>query len=425
MVNNLIVPLVILLFLFAVRVPFYIALFSVTVYLQLFVNKVGFETIFTGLYDNLMMPSILAVPFFILTGYFVEESSIGNRLVGLVLGSVSRIRSGPAVACVVANAIFGAISGSAPAATATIGKITFKQLEEAYDEKIALGLIVSSGSLSTIIPPSISMILYGIATEISIGRLFIAGFIPGIVIVIIVSAYFVFLGKPTKHTKLNDLQPSHKESFLLSLPVILFPITVLGGIYVGIFTPTEAGAVAAAYSFLVPLFIYKDFTPGALKRCCKEAAVVTSKLFIIIASSIAFAQALTMAQVPQMLIESLTGLSPSIFLVIVNIVFLIIGMFFEPGSAILILSPMLAPIASALGINPIHFGIVVCVNLAIGMFTPPFGLNLFVAQAVFQRPFELIGSSVPLFVFLYVIALALITYIPILSTLLPKLAYGG
>ena len=216
MVNNLIVPLVILLFLFAVRVPFYIALFSVTVYLQLFVNKVGFEMIFTGLYDNLMMPSILAVPFFILTGYFVEESSIGNRLVGLVLGSVSRIRSGPAVACVVANAIFGAISGSAPAATATIGKITFKQLEEAYDEKIALGLIVSSGSLSTIIPPSISMILYGIATEISIGRLFIAGFIPGIVIVIIVSAYFVFLGKPAKHTKLNDLQPSHKEK----LPVI-------------------------------------------------------------------------------------------------------------------------------------------------------------------------------------------------------------
>lgn len=416
------IPVAIMLVSMLARVPIYVAILAASFYLQVFVNHVGPQAIFAGLYDGIVKPSLLAVPFFILAGNLVDHSSMGERLVQMVMKLTGRVRGGAAVSCVVANGIFGAISGSAPAATATIGKITFDSIEKIDGEKLALGCVASSGALASIIPPSISMIIYGIAAEVSIGKLYAAGFVPGIITVLVLSTYLIVRGKPHKHQG-NDHQFS--AGLRQSVPVLLFPVVVLGGIYLGIFTPTEAGAVAAAYAFFIPLIIYKDFTIEKLKRCILEATRTTAQLFIIIASSITLAQALTMAQVPEMLIEALAHLSPTAFLLLTAGVLFLAGMFFEPGSAILILAPIMAPIAAKLGIDPIHFSMVVVFNISIGMFTPPFGLNLFVTQAVLRRPLERIASSVGPFILLYLAVLLLLIFIPPLSTWLPTLIYGG
>lgn len=401
-----------------IGLPIYVALLVMTFYIQTFINDGSLVSVFAGLYDGIAKPSLLAIPFFVLAGNLIQSSSMGERLVLMILRLVGGIRGAVPISCVLANGFFGAISGSAPAATATIGKITYPALEKTYGEKMGLGLIASTGALSTIIPPSITMIIYGIATETSVGKLFFAGFIPGIILMIALSIYS-FVKRPlSKGPRVNK---SEYDSPFKGIPVILFPVIVLGGIYAGYFTPTEAGAVAAGYAFLIPLIIYKDFTYQKIKAALIDSARVTSQLFIIIASSIVFAQALTMAQVPQMLTETLGGMNPTLFLLMLNLILLIVGMLFEPGAAILILGPIIASIGRQLGIDSIHLGLIVCFNMSIGMFTPPFGLNLFVSQAVFRKPLEVISGSVWPFVAIYVAVLLLITFVPVLSTWLPGL----
>ena len=246
----LIIPIGIMLILLMLDFPIYIAILGPTIYLQVFVNDITLQKTFVTMVMGIMKPSILAVPFFVVAGNLISASGIGERLINFIMPKLRAIRGGVPLSSILANAFFGAISGSAPAAVATIGKLTFKPLVKYSGEQMALGVTASSDCIATIIPPSISLIFFGIATETSIGQLFMAGFIPGLVMVATVGAYVIVA---TKSRPVFDEQIT-KEGFLKILPVLLMPVVVLGGIYGGFFTPVEAGAVSAAYALVAAIF---------------------------------------------------------------------------------------------------------------------------------------------------------------------------
>ena len=430
MLAQILIPVVvILLILVALNSPIWVAIFGATLYLQIFVNHMNLTNLFTGIFEACTKTSLLAVPYFILAGSIIASSSLGTRLINIFIALLRNIRGGLAIACLVANAIFGAISGSAPAATATFGKVVYEPLKEAHGKKLSLGLITSSGALSTVIPPSITLIIFGVATETSISRLFICGFLPGIVLVAIVAVYLFIVCKENAFATStvsdnceDDIQNlTIKKAFKEGILVLLLPVIVLGGIYSGLCTPTESGAIAALYSFIVAFFVYKDLKPSNLMGIFKDSAKTTAQIFILIAVSTAFAQAATIAQLPLMIQGMLSGVGKIGFLLILNIVLLIVGCFFDSSAAILIFAPMLLGTAVSLGISPLQLGIIFTVNLSIGMFTPPFGLNIFVSQSVLKVSMSDVAKSVLPFIGLYVLGLFLITYIPQISLILPQL----
>ena len=422
--------MLILIALVAINAPIWVAIFGATVYLQIFVNHMNLSNLFTGIFEACTKTSLLAVPYFILAGTLIASSSLGTRLINIFIALLRNVRGGLAVACLIANGIFGAISGSAPAATATFGKVVYEPLSEAHGKKLALGLITSSGALSTIIPPSICLIIYGVATETSISKLFMCGFVPGVLLILIVAVYLVIVCKENAFAtkaaadvegedNINNLTVKRalKEGFL----VALLPVIVLGGIYSGICTPTESGAIAALYSFIIAVIVYRDIKPNQLIPIFKDSAKTTAQIFILIAVSSAFAQATTIAQLPVAIQGAFGGVGKIGFLLILNIVLLIVGCFFDSSAAILIFAPMLLSTAKGLGIDPLHLGVVFAVNLSIGMFTPPFGLNIFVSQSVLKVKMGEVSKAVVPFIFLYIVGLLLITYIPQLSLFLPNL----
>lgn len=430
MLAQILIPVVvILLVLVALNCPIWVAIFGATLYLQIFVNHMNLTNLFTGVFEACTKTSLLAVPYFILAGSIIASSSLGRRLINIFIALLRNVRGGLAISCLVANAIFGAISGSAPAATATFGKVVYEPLKEAHGKKLSLGLITSSGALSTVIPPSITLIIFGVATETSISRLFICGFLPGIVLVAIVAAYLFIVCKENafatsaansqNEDSIQDLTfgKALKEGIL----VLVLPIVVLGGIYSGLCTPTESGAIAALYSFIVAFFVYKDLKLPDLMGIFKDSAKTTAQIFILIAVSTAFAQAATIAQLPVMIQGVFGGVGKIGFLLILNVVLLIVGCFFDSSAAILIFAPMLLGTAVSLGISPLQLGIIFTVNLSIGMFTPPFGLNIFVSQSVLKVKMGDVARAVVPFIGLYILGLLLITYIPQISLALPQL----
>ena len=430
MLAQILIPVVvILLILVALNSPIWVAIFGATLYLQIFVNHMNLTNLFTGIFEACTKTSLLAVPYFILAGSIIASSSLGTRLINIFIALLRNIRGGLAIACLVANAIFGAISGSAPAATATFGKVVYEPLKEAHGKKLSLGLITSSGALSTVIPPSITLIIFGVATETSISRLFICGFLPGIVLVAIVAVYLFIVCKENAFATStvsdnceDDIQNlTIKKAFKEGILVLLLPVIVLGGIYSGLCTPTESGAIAALYSFIVAFFVYKDLKPSNLMGIFKDSAKTTAQIFILIAVSTAFAQAATIAQLPLMIQGMFSGVGKIGFLLILNIVLLIVGSFFDSSAAILNFAPMLLGTSVSLGISPLQLGIIFTVNLSIGIFIPPFGLNIFVSQSVLKVSMSDVAKSVLPFIGLYVLGLFLITYIPQISLILPQL----
>ena len=414
---EIIIPvLVILIGLSLIKCPIYISILAAAMYLQIFVNHMSLNNLFTGVFESMTKSALMAVPFFMLAGSIIASSSLGQRLINVFIALLKHIRGGFPISCVVANGIFGAISGSGPAATAVFGKICYEPLKERHGENMSLGVIVSSASLSTIIPPSVSMIIYGVATESSITQMFVAGILPGILIVVLVSIWLIIRCKPKPGVPRDNF--SAKEfghAFVKGIPVIILPVVVLGSIYTGICTPTESGAISALYAFIVAVFVLKDIKLRQMPKVLMDAARTTGQVFLLIATSTVFSQAATVAQLPQLRQESFGSMSKIVFLLMLNILLLVVGCFFDTGAAILILAPMLLPTAVALGINPFHLGIVFVANLAIGLFTPPFGLNIFVAQSVLKRPMGIISKSVMPYVAIYFIAVLIITYVPQIS----------
>jgi C4-dicarboxylate transporter, DctM subunit len=382
------------------------------------------------LYDGVFKFVLLAVPFFLFAGALIEKTAFSKELIRYTISWTKRIPGGIALSGVLANEFFGAVSGSSPAATGTVGRLLFPVISEAEGESFALGLLTSCGALAIIMPPSITMILYGAVTNTSVGKLFIAGIIPAFIVGGFLTAYCVSHSRPAHRTRKREDAVGTQESVLcakkvLSICAVLFlPVLVLGGIYAGIYTPTESAAIAVCYVAGVSRFLLKDLNLSAVWSALTEALKLTAQIFVVVAAASVFSQALTMAQVPQQLIKLCTGLSPYTFLIILNVLLLFVGMFFDPASAVLVLSPIVAPIADNLGIDLIHLGIVITVNIAIGMFTPPFGLNLFVSQAVFNKPLERIVRTLPPFIGLYLLALSIITFLPRLYMWLPKMVMG-
>lgn len=369
--------------------------------------------------------TLLAIPFFLIAGAFMTTGGVAQRLIDFANACVGHIRGGLAIGSVLACMLFAALSGSSPATVAAVGSIAIAgMVKSGYTKEFGAGIICNSGTLGILIPPSIVMVVYAAATEQSVGKMFMAGVVPGALlgIALMVAIYIV------ARVKKLPAQPrvSIKQwfgAFRRALWGLLLMVIILGGIYTGMYTPTEAAAVAAVYSMFVALFIYKDMRIRDFSKVMLESGKMTVMLMFIIANAMLFAHVLTTEQIPQSIANwvSEMGFSPWMFLVIVNIVLLVAGSFMEPSAVILILAPIFFPIAMELGIDPIHLGIIMVVNMEIGLITPPVGLNLFVTSAVTGMSLaEVIRAAMP-WLMLLLGFLALVTYIPSISMGLPNL----
>ena len=371
--------------------------------------------------------TLLAIPFFILSGAFMTTGGVAKRMVAFANASIGHLRGGLAMASVMACMLFAAVSGSSPATVVAVGSIVIAGMVKAgYTKEFAAGVICNAGTLGILIPPSIVMVVYASATETSVGKLFMAGVIPGIVLglMLMVAIYFRAraLAIPLQpKASLREVMKAGRESIWGMLLLVI----ILGGIYGGVFTPTEAAAVAAVYAFFIAVFVYRDIGMSKVPQVLVDAARVTVMLMFIVANALLFAHVLTTERIPQAITEQIVGMgmAPWQFLIVVNILLLIAGNFMEPTGIILILAPILFPIATRLGIDPVHLGIIMVVNLEIGMVTPPVGLNLFVTSGITGMSIvEVVWAALPWLSVLFIF-LIIITYVPSLALFLPNLLF--
>jgi len=377
------------------------------------------QTYMFGSLDNF---PLLAVPFFVLAGEIMAQGGIARRIINMVMAIVGGVRGSLAVTTVAASELFGAMSHTAVGTVVAMGRMIYPSLKEGgYNERFAVGLIASSGAIAVVIPPSIAMILYAVSAEQSAVQLFTAGILPSILIGII-DAAFVLTYARIKGVPLGVKahwetiwKTSKEASWSIGSLVVIF-----GGIYGGVFTPTEAAGVAVVYSLFVTMVIYREVD---LRRCWQillSSAFLISQILLIVTSAGIYSWLLTTSGIPQQIVASIDALQMPKWelLLILNVGLLLAGSFLEPPAAILILTPLLLPIVRGVGVNPIHFGIIVAVNLSLGMYTPPFGLNLFSSQAIFNAPLSRIYLGVLPFLLLNFAALLIITYIPEISMVL-------
>ncbi|MDH1441891.1 C4-dicarboxylate TRAP transporter large permease protein DctM [Pseudomonas sp. GD03721] len=369
--------------------------------------------------------TLLAIPFFLLSGAFMTTGGVAKRLIDFANACVGHIRGGLAIGAVLACMLFAALSGSSPATVAAVGSIAIAgMVRSGYPQAFGAGIVCNAGTLGILIPPSIVMVVYAAATEQSVGKLFMAGVIPGIMLglVLMIAIYIV-----ARIKKLPALPRASFREWLRAAREafwgLLLMVIILGGIYSGMFTPTEAAAVAAVYAGFVALFVYKDLKIRECPKVLLESGKLTIMLMFIIANAMLFAHVLTTEQIPQTITAWVVdlGLQPWQFLLVVNIVLLIAGAFMEPSAIILILAPILFPIAMQLGIDPIHLGIIMVVNMEIGLITPPVGLNLFVTSAVTGMPLTSVIKAALPWLMMLISFLMVITYIPAVSMALPNM----
>lgn len=369
--------------------------------------------------------TLLAIPFFVLAGSLMSSGGISKRLVNLCNSLFGHISGGLAMVAIITCAFFAAISGSSAATAAAVGTIIIPEmLKHKYDKDFAGATVASSAELGVIIPPSIGLIQYGVATGTSISDLFMAGFLPGIFICLVLCVVAHFLCKkqgfePSKKATRQEKIQAFKDAIL----AILMPVIILGGIYSGVFTPTEAAVIAVFYGLIVGVFVYKEIKLSDIPRILTDSAITMSTVLLIMSASTIFGWILTKLQIPQAVAKGFLGISASkyIFLLLVNVLLLFIGMFCEAGAAMVILAPLLAPVAQTLGIDLVHFGIIMMANLAIGMMTPPVGVNLYVVCDTAKVKIEGMFPYLVKYFLALVAGVLIITYVPQLSLLLVNL----
>ena len=413
-------------------------------FLLLFLNipialSLGMSSIITLLYEKLplsMVPSnmysstskfvLLAIPFFIFGGNIMAEGGISERLINFCRSLVGHKRSGMALVCVIVSCFFAAISGSGPATVAALGMIIIPAMVQAgYDKASGTALMSTAGAIGIIIPPSITFVIYGSITGTSVGALFASGIVPGILMGVLLVVAMMWVSRKRELQLLPKATWKERwESFKDAFWGLMMPVIILGGIYGGIFTPTEAASVSAIYGLFVGLFIYKTITFKDVPRILADSVSQTAVVMFIVGTASLFAWILTVtslaAQASNVLISVSSG-NKYIFLLIVNIILLIAGCFIDANSACYILVPILVPVATALGINPIHLGCIMIVNMAIGMVTPPVGVNLYVGCGIAKISLKEISIAVLPFIVASIAALLLTTYVPIISMFLPNL----
>ena len=373
---------------------------------------------------------LLAVPFFILAGTFMTTGGVAKRMIDFANALVGRFQGGLAMAAVLACAFFAAVSGSSPATVVAVGSVmVVGMLNSGYTKSFAAGVICNAGTLGILIPPSIVMVVYGAVTESSIGHLFMAGVVPGILLTLALMATIAVIARRQGMPR----QPSVNWRDILrfgreAVWGLLLILIIMGGIYLGIFTPTEAAAVAAVYAFLIALFIYKDIGLSDVPKVLTDSAKVSTMLMFIIANAYLFAFVLTTEQIPQAASEWLSslGLPPWGFLLVLNVLLLAAGNFMDPTSVVLILTPIVFPIAVEMGIDPIHLGVIMVLNMEIGLVSPPVGLNLFVTAGVADMTMEQVIRAALPWLMVLLSVLMIVTYIPAVSLALPAmLGWGG
>ena len=368
---------------------------------------------------------LMAIPLFILAGELMSAGGGSKRILNVCNVFFGRITGGLAIVTVIVCMFFAAVSGSGPATVAAVGSMVVPtMLEKGYSKSFTLALIATAGSIGVVIPPSIPMVIYGVSTSTSISGMFMAGFLPGILIGIglIICCYFYckkqgWKGDDRRYTAKEKLAAIWDAKWALINPVI-----ILGGIYAGIFTPTEAAAVAAVYAFICGTFIHRELNIKNIFDPIAASCSTTGTTMVIIGCATAFTKILTIQRIPDMITKGISGLTTNyvLILLLINLLLLIVGCFMDTTPAMMVLSPILLPIALSIGMNPIHFGVIMVVNLAIGFITPPLGINLFVAARVGREPLETVTSGIMRFMVVMLICLMLITFIPAISMLIPN-----
>jgi C4-dicarboxylate transporter DctM subunit len=402
---------------------FQILLATSTVALLFFMN-VPITAVHQVIFGSIDKFALMAVPFFIFAGEIMGRGGISRRIVDFVMSAFGSMRGALPVTTVGTCTIFGAMSGSGAATVAAIGRLLYGPLrEKGYNEKFTTGLITSAGAIATVIPPSLTMIMYGAAAEQSVAQLFVAGILPGLLIAAMMVGYIMVYAR---RAGIRDDVPFDLGGFLRAFKRALLalgtPVIILGGIYSGVFTETESAGIACIYAIIITRLIYGELSWKGIWEVSVSSMYLTGQILIIVAAAGVYSWLLTITGVPNAVVEFIKTLNvePWMILMAINILLLIVGCLIDPVSAVLVLTPLLVPIVSAAGIDLVHFGIIVTVNLEIGLFTPPFGLNIFVSQALFKVPLKTLYPGLVPFIGIHLAALMIVTYIPEISLFLTR-----
>ena len=416
---------ILLLGLMLTGMPISIAL-GLTVLSFLFMfTQVPIESVALKLFTGIENFEIMAIPFFILAGNFLTHGGVAKRMIKFASSMVGHLYGGLGMSGVLACALFAAISGSSPATVVAIGSILLPAMVKAgFPKKFGAGIITTSGALGILIPPSIVMVMYSVATNTSVGALFMAGIVPGIALATILGGVTYFRARKFDYPRLPKASWAERlKAFRESIWGLLLIVIVMGGIYAGLFTPTEAAAMSAVYAFFVAVFVYKDLSIRDVPRVLLNSANMSAMLLYIITNAMLFSFVLTNENIPQALANWMlgNGLGMITFLLACNVILLLAGNFMEPSSIVLIFAPILFPVAMKLGINPVHFGIVMVVNMEVGMCHPPVGLNLYVASGIAKMGITELTVAVWPWLLSMLGFLFLVTYWPPLSLWFPRL----
>jgi C4-dicarboxylate transporter DctM subunit len=421
---NAAIIFVLLLALMLTGMPISISL-GLTVLTFLFtMTTVPIESVALKLFTGIEKFEIMAIPFFILAGNFLTHGGVARRMINFASSMVGHWHGGLALAGVMACALFAAVSGSSPATVVAIGSIILPAMvRQGYPKSFGAGVITTSGALGILIPPSIVMVMYSVSTNTSVGKLFMAGVIPGLLLAFLLGVTTWFLARKHNYPRLP--KATWRERFLTfrkSAWGLLLIVIVMGGIYSGIFTPTEAAAMSAVYAFLVAVFVYKDMGLKQVPKVLLDSASMSAMLLYIITNAVLFSFLMTSENIPQAMAGWIMdkGFGVITFLLVVNVLLLVAGNVMEPSSIILIMAPILFPMAMTLGIDPVHFGIMMVVNMEIGMCHPPVGLNLYVASGITKMGISELTVAVLPWLMTMLGFLGLVTYWPSLSLALPR-----
>ncbi|WP_019918671.1 TRAP transporter large permease [Methyloversatilis discipulorum] len=387
-------------------------------------TDVPVESVALKLFTGIEKFEIMAIPFFILAGNFLTHGGVAKRMINFATSLVGHFHGGLGMGGVVACGLFAAVSGSSPATVAAIGAILLPAMvKQGFPMKFGAGIVASSGALGILIPPSIVMVMYAVSTNSSIGALFMAGIIPGAVLLFMLGFTTWWRAKSNNYPRMPKAPMADRiKAFRESFWGLMLIVVVMGGIYTGIFTPTEAAAMSAVYAFIVAVFVYRDLPLKRIPKVLLDSANMSAMLLYIITNAILFSFLLTSEQIPQAVAAWLvdSGMGALGFLLVVNILLLLAGNIMEPSSIILITAPILFPVAMALGIDPVHFGIIITVNMEIGMITPPVGLNLYVGSGIAKLGMTDMTKAVSPWLVTMLIFLVIVTYWPALSLWLPR-----
>lgn len=409
-----------------ISVPIGVSLGLSSLVTILAVNPISTETFVQSMMQGLNSFPLMAVPLFTFAGEVMGKGGISKRLINVASVFTGRFTGGLGIVTIITSLFFAAIAGTGSAAVAAIGLIMIPTMvQHGYDKGYSSALVATAGTVGVIIPPSVCMVVYAVAAGASISGLFMAGIVPGIIIGIGLIIYSVIYSK--KHGYKGDAKRyTVKEAgkiILNAVPGLMIPVIILGGIYGGIFTPTEGAAVAGVYGVIIGVFVYKEIKLSDLVHITYRSVLMCAPVLIIIGISTGFGRILTIAQVPEMIADAILGITDSkvLILLLINILLLIVGTFMETNAAIIILTPILLPIVTLLGVDPVHFGIIVVMNLSIGFITPPLGANLFMACQVGEISYDRLVKKIWPWIGVMIILLMLVTYIPQISLTLPKL----